>query len=171
MSSADLASSFYFLHQILLFGWDHPSAPVCPNVSSSRAAAVKDALARPLALVLDGREHDDTLITAGVRVLSEVGASFLCPEWVPHRAQRGPRTPVSRLIEVTSTAVPAGTGADRSVAGSVETQNLVQIFTGFPQSNSVPSVQMQCRMIASLRAMATLAFFRPTRLASRCPQF
>ena len=42
-----------------------------------------------------------------------------------------------------------------------------QAFVAVPQSNSVPSVQMQCRMIASLRAIATLAFFRPTRFTSR----
>ena len=36
--------------------------------------------------------------------------------------------------------------------------------------NSVPSVQMQCRITAILRAIATRAFFDPMRLASRVPQ-
>jgi hypothetical protein len=103
----------------------------------ARSGGQGRALARPMRLVLYRREHDGTLIAAGVRVLSEVGASFLCPGWVPHRAQRGPRTPVSRLIEVTSTAVPAGTGAGRFVAGSVEAQRLVfRWFRSLPASPS-----------------------------------
>src|SRR4051812_21866010 len=40
----------------------------------------------------------------------------------------------------------------------------------FPQSNCVPSVQRQCRMVASLRATATFAFFGPIRLMSLRPQ-
>lgn len=39
-----------------------------------------------------------------------------------------------------------------------------------PHWNEVPSVQMQCRMTANLRATATCAFFIPLRLASRRPQ-
>ena len=39
------------------------------------------------------------------------------------------------------------------------------------QQKSVPSVQMQCRMTASLRATATLAFLAPTRFMSRTPRF
>src|SRR5215813_6268849 len=38
------------------------------------------------------------------------------------------------------------------------------------QLNSVPSIHMRCRMTASLRATATLAFRRPLRLASLMPQ-
>ena len=36
--------------------------------------------------------------------------------------------------------------------------------------NSVPSVQMQCRMMAILRASATRAFLPPIRFAKRVPQ-
>jgi hypothetical protein len=36
--------------------------------------------------------------------------------------------------------------------------------------NSVPSVQMQCKITAILRAIATRAFFDPMRLAKRVPQ-
>lgn len=39
-----------------------------------------------------------------------------------------------------------------------------------PHWNEVPSVQMQCRMTANLRATATCAFFIPLRLASRRPK-
>jgi hypothetical protein len=35
--------------------------------------------------------------------------------------------------------------------------------------NSVPSVQIQCRMMASFRATAILAFFAPIRLLSLRP--
>jgi len=34
----------------------------------------------------------------------------------------------------------------------------------------VPSVQMQCKMTASLRATATFAFLAPIRFTSRMPQ-
>ncbi len=38
------------------------------------------------------------------------------------------------------------------------------------QRNSLPSFHMRCRMPASLRATATVAFLAPIRLASRVPQ-
>ena len=38
------------------------------------------------------------------------------------------------------------------------------------QRNAVLSAHMRCSTTASLRATATLAFFCPTRLASRTPQ-
>jgi hypothetical protein len=38
-----------------------------------------------------------------------------------------------------------------------------------PHSTQVPSVQMQCRMTAILRATATLAFLAPTRFINRTP--
>ena len=53
---------------------------------------------------------------------------------------------------------PAISGKDRDQAGSL------------PHRNEVPSIQMRCRMTASLRATATCAFFMPLRLASRSPQ-
>jgi hypothetical protein len=39
----------------------------------------------------------------------------------------------------------------------------------FVHRNSVPSIQIRCRMTASLRATATLAFVAPTRCISRTP--
>jgi hypothetical protein len=42
--------------------------------------------------------------------------------------------------------------------------------TSLHQLNSVPSIHMRCRMTASLRATATLAFRSPFRLASLIPQ-
>ena len=88
-------------------------------------------------LVLDGREHGDMLTSAGVKVLSEVNASCWCPGWVPHRAGRRAKLAVSRLTEVTCTTVPAGTEPAR-----VRRAGTQAIF-GTPQSNSVPSLQMQ----------------------------
>src|SRR5215813_15337267 len=40
----------------------------------------------------------------------------------------------------------------------------------FDQENSVPSTHMRCKITASLRATATLAFLSPLRLAIRRPQ-
>jgi hypothetical protein len=51
------------------------------------------ALERHRRLVLDGREHGGTLISAEVMVLSEVDPSYLCPGWVPHRAERRAEPP------------------------------------------------------------------------------
>lgn len=45
-----------------------------------------------------------------------------------------------------------------------------QAGCGWPQLNDVPSTQTQWRMTAIFRAMATLAFFMPIRLASFIPQ-
>ena len=57
---------------------------------------------------------------------------------VPHRAGRRAKLAVNRLTEVTYTAVPAGIEpASRARAGRA------QAIFGIPQSNSVPSVQMQ----------------------------
>jgi hypothetical protein len=135
-SSRPLLTSFFVRYPFVRL-----RSSFCPGLLKrlviARSGGQGRAFARPLGLILDGREHDGTLITAGVRVLSEVDASSLCPGWVPHRAQRGPRTPVRRLIEVTSTAVPAGTGAGRFVAGSVKAQRLVfRWFRFLPASPS-----------------------------------
>lgn len=45
-----------------------------------------------------------------------------------------------------------------------------QASFAWPQSNDVPSTQMQCRTTAILRAMATFAFLAPILLASFIPQ-
>ena len=54
--------------------------PSCrPGLRNVTRSGVKDAgLRAPCRLVLDGGEHDDTLSSAGVRVLSEVCASSSC---------------------------------------------------------------------------------------------
>jgi hypothetical protein len=78
------------------------------------------------------------------------------------------RTATSRLTEVTTTTVPAGHrqsgGPDQELASKY------QIGFGWPQSNDVPSTQMQWRITAIFRAIATFAFFMPIRLASFMPQ-
>jgi hypothetical protein len=78
------------------------------------------------------------------------------------------RAATSRLTEVTTTTVPAGHrqpgGPDQELAG------LDQAGFACPQSNDVPSTQMQCRITAIFRAMATFAFLMPIRFASFMPQ-
>src|ERR1700761_6851156 len=44
------------------------------------------------------------------------------------------------------------------------------IEASFVDQKSVPSVQIQCRMTASLRATATFAFLAPPRFINRTPQ-
>ena len=122
--------------------------------------------APPEGLGLDGREHGATLIAAGVRVLSEVdrlmlvsgvGASSFATTCEVRRQ------PIDRGH---LTAVPAGqqpAPVARAGLGGA------QAICGLPQLNSVPSLQMQCRMTASFLAMATFAFLRPMRLTRRCP--
>ena len=76
----------------------------------------------------------------------------------------------SRLTEVTVTTVPAGTptgAADAAGPDHRMPDQAARIFV--PHSNSVPSIQMQCRMTAILRATATLAFLAPTRFINRVP--
>jgi hypothetical protein len=72
----------------------------------------------------------------------------------------------SRLTEVTITAVPAGTPTG---AGNPQAGYCCRYAVFVPHSNSVPSIQMQCRMTAILRATATFAFLAPTRFISRVP--
>ena len=73
----------------------------------------------------------------------------------------------SRMNEV------ATTPSQRDIASPADrARNLKigQAAFAWPQSNEVPSTQMQWRMTAILRAMATFAFFMPIRLASFIPQ-
>lgn len=71
-----------------------------------------------------------------------------------------------RNFEIVSTIVPAGTtlSAEADLVG----QSIHHVET-LPQSNCVPSVHMQWRIIASFRATATFAFLGPMRLASLSP--
>jgi hypothetical protein len=70
-------------------------------------------------------------------------------------------------FEVTDTIVPAGTitSAGAELVG-------VPLFHAVAASHSnwVPSVQMQCMIVAILRAIATLAFFAPIRFERLSPQ-
>ena len=75
----------------------------------------------------------------------------------------------SRLTEVTDTTVPAG-----ATTGAADAAGRIRVFCqaacfSVPHSNSVPSVQMQCRMTAILRATATLAFLAPNASPAACP--
>jgi hypothetical protein len=74
----------------------------------------------------------------------------------------------SRLNEVVTITVPAG--HRRPGEPGREPSRCDQTVFFCPHSNVVPSTQMQWRMPAIFRAMATLAFFMPMRLASFIPQ-
>src|SRR6266576_3450191 len=73
--------------------------------------------------------------------------------------------------DLTTATVPAGTSFPAVLR---ELCDLViacyEATSFFDQLNSVPSIHMRCRMTASLRATATVAFRRPFRLASLMPQ-
>jgi len=129
-----------------------------------RSRPARDA--PPEGLGLDGREHGGTLIAAGVRVLSEVdrlmlvsgvGASSFATTCEARR-QPFDRGHLHRRPGRTG----AGAGSRAGLGGG-------QAICGLPQLNSVPSLQMQCRMTASFLAMATFAFLMPMRLTRRCP--
>ena len=74
-----------------------------------------------------------------------------------------------RTYELTSSIVPRGTPFHHLVElelllmGSIRCHTAVT--TSLVQRNSVPSTQIRCKMTASRRARATIAFFIPRRLA------
>ena len=75
----------------------------------------------------------------------------------------------SRFTEVVATTVPAG----HRRLGPNRARNCLtvgQTSFGWPHSNEVPSTQMQWRITAIFRAIATFAFFIPIRFASFIPQ-
>ena len=75
-----------------------------------------------------------------------------------------------RTYELTSSIVPRGTSFHRS--GDLRLPPIALILgalhaaaVSLVQWNSVPSIQMRCRITANRRAKATIAFFIPRRLA------
>ena len=108
------------------------------------------------------------VIAAGVTVLSAVGRRrrMMVFSGVASQCEERGAMPAGANFEIAATIVPAGTLVPpkrfsvRSVAHAATP----------PQSNSVPSVQMQCRITASLRATATVVFLRPMRLTSLVAQ-
>ena len=107
---------------------------------------------------------------AGVTVLSEVaerlmmifGAGALtCPTKCGGAA-------FSRLTKVTQPPSRRGHRRRRR-APEIAPIEVNQAAFGWPHSKLVPSTQIQWRMIAILRAIATFAFFMPIRLISRTP--
>src|SRR4051812_7634080 len=89
-----------------------------------------------------------------------VGASAYAAncEWLPSADPTRLPAPPSRQ----------GHRRRRHRAGRI--RGAVQAVFGAPHSNSVPSVQTECRMTAILRAIATLAFLAPMRFTSRAPK-
>src|SRR3954454_15306187 len=75
----------------------------------------------------------------------------------------------SRFTEVTVTTVPAGTSTGAAGPAGPNLGGYAAVAILVPHSNSVPSVQMQCRMMAILRATAIFAFLAPIRFISRVP--
>ena len=104
-------------------------------------------------------------------VLSDVPAAATSSRQQPVcaiRVRRGHRrggTTDQRL------ALALDPGQDRASAGAELVWRIARqaVFSRVHQ-NSVPSVQMQCRMMAILRATATRAFLPPIRFAKRVPQ-
>ena len=75
-----------------------------------------------------------------------------------------------RTYELTSSIVPRGTSFHRSVDLRLPPDALIlgalhAAAVSLVQWNSVPSIQMRCRITANRRAKATIAFFIPRRLA------
>jgi len=111
---------------------------------------------------------------AGVMVLSEVDTRS------PHHGSRGAVTPQCKrrtarrwsrrrtTLDTRSSlpAVPARTASPLARSSVVDGQATAAPFV---HRKSVPSIQIRCRMTASLRATATLAFVAPTFFISRTP--
>jgi hypothetical protein len=75
----------------------------------------------------------------------------------------------SRLTEVTDTGVPAGTTTGAADPAGGISICLYAIFSVL-HSKLVSAVQVQCRTMVILRAIATFAFLVLTRFMSRVPQ-
>src|SRR5262245_6003328 len=69
-----------------------------------------------------------------------------------------------RTCELTSSIVPRGTSFHRSVEFEFSSYAYAMACSRVHR-NSVPSTHMRCRITASRRARATIAFFIPRRLA------
>ena len=74
-----------------------------------------------------------------------------------------------RTCELTSSIVPRGTPFHHLVELELLLLRSIRchtaVTTSLVQRNSVPSTQIRCKMTASRRARATIAFFIPRRLA------
>ena len=79
--------------------------------------------------------------------------------------------PLDRLCAVILTRRPGQDGASASGgAWMVDGRDQAMVASCLVHQNWVPSIQMQRRIMASLRAKATRAFLAPILLASRTPQ-
>jgi hypothetical protein len=116
-------------------------------------------------------------VTHGLALLSGIGTEAL-PSW-------DPRTRRNNLLGGLAVRLTAGPSrhansphpssreGHRSTAGWSSSFLLLSLVlyccyvaaTSLVQRNSVPSTQMRCMITASRRASATIAFFRPRRLA------
>ena len=114
------------------------------------------------------------IILAGPTVLSAVGA---CP---PHDGvRRRWWINVASAVSLIASSQKIGRshhrhrpGRDifcRRAAGTFDLGIARYAATSFDQLNSVRSIHMRCRMTASLRATATVAFRSPLRLVSLIP--
>jgi hypothetical protein len=109
-------------------------------------------------------------VFAGVMVLSEVAQRLMMMSGsdASTSAAEYSQAATSRMNEV------ATTPSQRDIASPADrTRNFKksdQASFAWPHSNDVPSTQMQWRITAILRAMATFAFLMPIPLASFIPQ-
>lgn len=85
----------------------------------------------------------------------------------PHRVQRSARSSPSAETS-RSPSPPSRQGRQPALLIMRAGSGCYAIFS-LLHSKQVPSVQMQCRTTAILRATATLAFLAPTRFISRTP--
>jgi len=109
------------------------------------------------------------VIAAGVTVVSAVGRRrrTMAFSGVASQYKERGAMPAGTNFEIAATI--AGRDVRSAEAVLVTGQLLIQLL--YPQLNSLPSVQMQCRMTASLQAKATVVFLRPMRLTSLVAQF
>jgi len=107
---------------------------------------------------------------AGVMVLSEVAKRLMMMSGsdASNCGSECGRAAASRLSEVVTTPSQRDIAGPANQARNFQVRD--QVGFAWPHSKEVPSTQMQWRMTAIFRAMATFAFFIPIRLASFIPQ-
>jgi hypothetical protein len=81
-----------------------------------------------------------------------------------------PRSGAPKALGLRATACAMPECVSREARRHLNASVVDHAVCSLPQTNSVPSVQMQCRTIASFRATATLAFLAPIRFRRRMPQ-
>jgi hypothetical protein len=147
----------------------------------SRREACLAAASTSRCLVWSGNDHRahpviQTMLSTEVMVLSEVDARS------PHHGLGRAMTPQCKVANCRTTGhaggqllmhgrlhPPSRRGQRLRSRGARSRWNDQAATASFVHRKSVPSIQIRCRMTASLRATATFAFFAPDRFISRMP--